>query len=234
MSARAKVKKYTKCRSIENICAYTSDGLLLTLRTTAHFTRTRILPPASSPQNAYFLSGPSSILPMVVRENVEAVVVPQHDRVSGGVERRRRKFPAGRVRRVVERSLHTAVHVVENHLQDTQKPPIKSAPPSLRICWSRWADGQEQVTCMWQLLRDRPSTRGVRGYTKSMSIQAVLMHDVDTCVYASRSRTRTRDQTCGTCAQRVEVRPFLGRRFVTEKQLDCLARGLETPFCGTT
>lgn len=55
---------------------------------------------------------------MVVRENVEAVVVPQHHRVPRGVKCRRREFPAGGVRRVVESALHTAVYVVENHLKD--------------------------------------------------------------------------------------------------------------------
>lgn len=54
--------------------------------------------------------------PVVMRENVEAVVVPQHHRVPRGVKRRRRELPAGRVRRVVERALHAAVSVVKHHL----------------------------------------------------------------------------------------------------------------------
>lgn len=53
---------------------------------------------------------------MIVREYVEAVVVSQHHRISGRVERSCCEFAARWIRRVIESTLHTTVCIVEHHL----------------------------------------------------------------------------------------------------------------------
>lgn len=53
---------------------------------------------------------------MVMRKNVEAVVVTQDHRISDGVERCRRELSAGGIRRVVKRAFHSAVHVIKYYL----------------------------------------------------------------------------------------------------------------------
>lgn len=66
-------------------------------------------------------------------EDVEAVVVPDDDRISRGVGGCDDKLAARRIGRVVEGSLHPTVRVVEHHLGGVRQTSILRVSLSTRV-----------------------------------------------------------------------------------------------------